>query len=151
MHRALALALFAVIGLPACSSGGGNGGASVGDFCEVVKSFDELQNELGTPDIDPSASPDEQLAAMKDTFETLRDRVEDMRNAAPAEIEDAVDELVDAALAFIDLFLEADSLEDLTTPEAGEKISAASAGHEDAQKELRDYAKKECDIDLDDE
>lgn len=148
--RRLLVPLFVVLTtLAACDSGGGGG--SVQAYCDATRAFQQLVDEVGAPEIDPEASPEEQLQALRDAFEPLKERVDGLRRAAPSEIRSEIDQLADAALELIDIFLEAGSVEELSDPELGQRIAGIQSDLQDAQGKVADFTKEECGIDLTDD
>ena len=128
--------------------GGGGGGADIEAYCDAIRSFQALEEDFSNPDIPADASFEDQMKAMRETFEPLKKRIGEMRDAAPSEIRDDVGELADAAEELLDVFLSADSLEDLTDPELAERMTKLQRDAEAARDRVAAYTKKECGIDL---
>lgn len=153
VHRFLLPVLAGALALAACNGDGGGGGqaggASVDAYCEAMRSFQDLQDDLGSPDLSDAATPEEQMEALRDTFAPLRDRVEELRDSAPGPIRDDINQLADAAIDLIDVFLEADSLQDLTDPSVGERLADLQTDVQDAQARVTEFTEEECGIDLD--
>lgn len=156
MRRPLAFLLGATLVFSACDSGGGGGGGgtaagNVDAYCEAVRSFQALEDDL-EPEVPADASPEEAFAAMRESFERLRAQVEELRDVAPAEIRNDVNQLVEAILELIDLFLEIDDPTDLTAnQEALSRMSELQQEVATAQERVADFTEEECGIDLDED
>lgn len=146
MRRLSVLTAILVIPLAACNGGGGGGSAEA--YCDAIRAFQELENELGSPDVAPGASFEEQMQAMRETFEPLKDRLDDLRRVAPSEIRDEVRALADAAEELLDTFLQADSMEALANPDLTSRISELQNEVQGARDAVAEFTEEECDIDL---
>ena len=142
MKRSLAAlaAAGALIALAGCGGDDENSGAS-GDYCNLIRSYEEENNALDSAfeDVTPE-SLEEGMNAIKPMLENLRDQ-------APAEIEDDVNMMADALLSMIAIFeqYDYDIMQIATAPEFAE-LQATMEGDDvaAAEENLERYEEEVC-------
>lgn len=120
--------------LAAC--GGGGGDSDTEAFCDDAQDFsDDFEN------LDPSDA---------EGLESATDRLEDLADNAPEEIEDDVETLSEAFGGFARAFADADEGDPVAQLEAVQRLFEEHSGEEidEAVSNLQDFAQEECDLEI---
>lgn len=137
--RRIAIAGVVLLALGACDSGGGG---SVEAWCRQIQEFEGIEERLGNPDIPEGSTPQQALDIMKRNFEEAERNLENVRDAAPGEIRDEVDEVADTFAEMNETMQDADTFEELVA--ASQEFAAAAEDLEDAGNRIEEFTEREC-------